>query len=79
VKVIFFAQSREAAGRDEYVLETAKPLTETEFWAALVSALPALAPHQKTARLARREEYVLAGELLFPDDEIAVIPPVSGG
>ena len=79
MKVLFFAQSREAAGCDDYFLEVGTPMTELEFWAALVRALPSLAPYQKTARLARRETYLQKGEWLHPADEIAVIPPVSGG
>lgn len=79
MKVLFFAQSRLAAGRDHFNLDVGKPVSQSEFWAALVTALPALAPHQKTARLARHETYLLPGESLLPTDEIAVIPPVSGG
>jgi molybdopterin converting factor small subunit len=79
MKVLFFAQSREAAGCDDYILETGKPVTESEFWALLVGAFPGLASLQKTARLARRETYLQQGEWLHPTDEIAVIPPVSGG
>lgn len=79
MKVRFFAQSRVAAGCHEYLLETAQPLTQTEFWALLLKTFPALAPHQKTARLARHETYLHGDELLQPGDEIAVIPPVSGG
>ena len=52
-------------------------MTDSEFWALLVEAFPGLASHQKTARLARGETYLQKGEWLQPDDEIAVIPPVS--
>jgi molybdopterin converting factor subunit 1 len=79
MKVLFFAQSRQLAGCDHHDLEVDKPVTQREFWARLVEAFPALAPQQKTARLARRETYLDSGELLQPGDEIAVIPPVSGG
>jgi len=79
VRVLFCAQSRIAAGRDDYFLELGRPVTEAEFWASLVGMFPALASMQKTARLARGEAYLQAGEWLNPDDEIAVIPPVSGG
>jgi len=79
MKVIFFAQSREAAGCDDYFLKTETPLSISNFWVALVKALPGLASHQKTARLARGESYLRNEEFLLPDDEIAVIPPVSGG
>ena len=79
VKVLFFAQSRQAAGCDDYLLKTDQPLTQPEFWALLVAAFPGLAAQQKTARLARQETYLQDGERLYPGDEIAVIPPVSGG
>jgi molybdopterin synthase catalytic subunit len=79
MKVVFFAQSRLAAGRGEWQLEAAQALTIPEFWARLREAFPALAPLEKTARLARRETYLLPGESIEPQDEIAVIPPVSGG
>lgn len=79
MKVLFFAQSREAAGCDHYFLQVERPVTESEFWTALVDVFPRLAFYQKTARLARRETYLQKGEWLNPDDEIAVIPPVSGG
>ena len=79
MKVLFFAQSREAAGCDHYCLEVGRPVTESEFWALLVEAFPGLASLRKTARLARRETYLQEGEWLQPADEIAVIPPVSGG
>jgi len=79
MRVFFFAQSREAAGCDEYQLEVAKPVAQAEFWRILVAELPKLTSFQKTARLARHETYLHIDELLNPDDEIAVIPPVSGG
>jgi len=79
MKVLFFAQSRQATGCDEYVLKTDKTLTQPEFWALLIAIFPSLAAQQKTARLARQEAYLENGDRLHPTDEIAVIPPVSGG
>jgi len=79
MKILFFAQSRQAAGCDDCVLKTESVLTQPEFWALLVDAFPGLASQQKTARLARQEAYLQNGDLLRPGDEIAVIPPVSGG
>ena len=79
MKVLFFAQSRLAAGCDECVLPSDRAITQTEFWTMLGKAYPDLVQQQKTARLARREVYLQRDELLYPEDEIAVIPPVSGG
>jgi molybdopterin converting factor subunit 1 len=79
VTVLFFAQSREAVGCDLAQLKAELPLTQADFWSALLEAYPQLATQRKTARLARNEAYLLEGELIQPGDEIAIIPPVSGG
>jgi len=79
MKVVFYAQSREAAGCAEFDLPEERDLTQPELWAWLIDAFPRLAPLQKTARLARREIYLQGDEVLHAQDEIAVIPAVSGG
>jgi molybdopterin converting factor subunit 1 len=79
MKVVFFAQSREQAGCGEWHLEVEQPITIPEFWRRLGETFPALAPLQKTARLARRENYLAPDQWIEPRDEIAVLPPVSGG
>lgn len=79
MKVIFFAQCRQLTGRDDYQLSLDQPVTEPEFWTALIAAFPSLSVCRKTARLARHEAYLQGDELLHPGDEIAIIPPVSGG
>jgi molybdopterin converting factor small subunit len=76
---ICFAMSRQAAGCAEWELEADRSLSIAECWARLREAFPALGPLEKTARLARGEMYLGAGERIEPGDEIAVIPPVSGG
>ena len=79
MKVLFFAQCRQVTGCHDFHLRSYRSMTEDEFWAALVEVFPGLAPFRKTARLARNETYLQGGELIQPGDEIAVIPPVSGG
>jgi molybdopterin converting factor subunit 1 len=79
MKILFFAQSREAAGCSDYEMSIAKPLTQSELWRQLSETFPGLVPQRKVSRLARNGTYVQEGELLNPEDEVAVIPPVSGG
>lgn len=79
MRVLFFAQSRQAAGCADCILQPHRALTQPEFWEMLVELFPDLAMLQKSARLARRETYLPDDALLQPNDEIAVIPPVSGG
>jgi molybdopterin converting factor subunit 1 len=79
MKVLFFAQCRQVTGCDHFLLRSYRSMTEAEFWAALIEAFPGLAPFRKNARLARNETYLQGDEMIQPGDEIAVIPPVSGG
>jgi molybdopterin converting factor small subunit len=79
MKVIFFAQSRQAAGCAETELELEGPIDAAELWDRLVKVFSGLAPLRGSARLARGETYLAPDARLQPDDEIAVIPAVSGG
>ena len=79
MKIIFFAQSRLAAGCAETTLDLSQPLPPAQLWDLLIEKFSGLAPLRRTARLARRETYLAGDELLQPTDEIAVIPAVSGG
>jgi molybdopterin converting factor subunit 1 len=79
LRVLYFAQARKDAGCSEATMALDGPITQEQFWAMQISGLPALAAHEKSARLARNGTYMAPCELIQPDDEIAVIPPVSGG
>jgi len=79
MRVLFFAQLKDATGSDVVELSLPSPVNAAQLWKILIEKFPALANHQKNVRLARNWEYA-APEALFADaDEIALIPPVSGG
>ncbi len=79
MKILFFAQAQLAAGCGEGELAVDRALSIPEFWQQLRKVFPDIGPFEKTARLARGEAYLAPGAMLQPGDEIAVIPPVSGG
>jgi molybdopterin converting factor small subunit len=79
MKIFLFAQARSLAGRPVIDLPLHTTLSQPDFWTRLLLAHPTLAPLQKTSRLARDEAYLTPEETLHPHDEIALIPPVSGG
>ena len=79
MRVLFFAQLKDAAGAAELELKISGSLTADEIWAKLLSEKPHLAPFRKTTRLARNGEYADAQTQFSDADEIALIPPVSGG
>lgn len=81
VKVLFFASSRELAGvtEAEFHLEAGQDSVALE--KALLVTHPDLQQIWPTCVLARNQEYLAKGEsvMLNEGDELAVIPPISGG
>jgi molybdopterin synthase catalytic subunit len=79
VRAPLFAIQRELAGRRDVPLELPPGATIEDAWAALVAAVPALAPGRSSVRFARNGDYADPTDRLEDGDELAVIPPVSGG
>jgi molybdopterin converting factor subunit 1 len=79
VRVRLFAIQRELAGTREHPLELSDGATVEDAWQALVAAFPALAPGRASVRFARNGAYADAATRLADGDEVAMIPPVSGG
>ena len=55
------------------------PPNVDSFWRVLVSLHPSLGRFRPSVRLARNGEYVGDDATFSEADEIALIPPVSGG
>lgn len=79
VRVRLFAMQRELVGSREVTLELPDGGSVEDVWAALVADHPGLAPGRPAVRFARNGAYVDATEPVADGDEVAVIPPVSGG
>jgi molybdopterin synthase catalytic subunit len=79
VRARLFAMQRELVGQRELGLELEEGSTIESVWRALVERHPALAPGRQAVRFARNGAYVDASEAIADGDEVAVIPPVSGG
>jgi molybdopterin converting factor subunit 1 len=79
IRVRLFATQRELAGTREVGLEVADDATVADAWDALVARFPALAPGRDFVRFARNGAYADDTTTLRDGDEVAMIPPVSGG
>ncbi len=79
VRVRLFAVQRELAGTREVPLELSDGSDVEAAWAGLVARHPVLAPGRPSMRFARNGEYADPGTTLADGDEVAMIPPVSGG
>jgi molybdopterin synthase catalytic subunit/molybdopterin converting factor small subunit len=79
VRVRLFAIQRELAGTREVHLELPADASIETAWAALIGVHPLLAPGRAFVRFARNGDYADADTVLADGDELAIIPPVSGG
>lgn len=79
IKARFFASAREAVGQRELDVDVPEGLTAGDLLQRLIADYPRLAGHASTLRLAVNEAYADPTECLHPGDEVALIPPVSGG
>ena len=79
IRVRLFAIQRELAGTREASLELPDGATIADAWEALVGRFPALAPGRDFVRFARNGAYADPATSLEDGDEVAMIPPVSGG
>jgi molybdopterin converting factor subunit 1 len=79
IRVRLFAVQRELAGTRELGLELPEGATIEDAWQALVQLHPVLAPGRPSVRFARNGAYAEPSEGLADGDELAFIPPVSGG
>jgi MoaE-MoaD fusion protein len=79
IRVKLFAILRERAGTGEFVLDLPKGATVRSAADSLSRQLPAIRGHARRVAYAINREYVSADATLNDGDELAVIPPVSGG
>lgn len=79
VRARLFAVQRELARTREVALELGDGATIDDAWTRLVEQFPVLAPGRSFLRFARNGDYADASTVLAEGDEVAFIPPVSGG
>lgn len=67
------------AGSGELVRDFSAPATVQTVWSALVAEVPVLAQYEKTMSVAVNAEYSTMAAAVSDGDEVAFLPPVSGG
>ena len=77
--VRLFARLRDLAGSGELVRDVEAPATVQSVWKALVEEMPALREYERTMSVAINADYSRMSEPVKDGDEVAFLPPVSGG
>jgi molybdopterin converting factor subunit 1 len=79
VTVRLFARLRELAGTSELQQELPSAAVARTAWDALVASYPSLRDYERGTSCAVNEEYARWTTPLHDGDEVAFLPPVSGG
>ncbi len=79
ITVLLFAAARDRAGTDSVEIRLAPGATVADLRAALADRFPALGGLLTRSAVAVNHDYADDRHPLRPGDEVAVVPPVSGG
>ncbi len=79
VTVKLFARLRDVAGTSEIVREVPAGTTVRSVWSELAAEFPEIASYERSISAAINADYAKMDEVLADGDEVAFLPPVSGG
>ena len=79
VTVRLFARLRDIAGADEIARDIAPGATIGSVWQQLAGDYPGLSPYERSISSAVNADYARMDHVLHDGDEVAFLPPVSGG
>jgi molybdopterin converting factor subunit 1 len=79
MRVLFFAHLKDVTGCAQVEFNLAVTADADELWRRLCDRFPELAKFRSSVRLARNGEYAAPDARFTDTDEVALIPPVSGG
>jgi molybdopterin converting factor subunit 1 len=79
VTVKLFARLRDIAGAAELTRELAPGATIGSVWRQLAAEYPALEPYERSISSALNADYARMDAAVSDGDEVAFLPPVSGG
>ena len=81
-RILFFASLRDATQTDELALKLDGPVSLTGLLERLAAELPPAAITELQAenvRIAVNQTFLTGNTLIQPGDEVAFLPPVTGG
>ncbi len=79
IEVLLFGAAADRAGTRKVRMEIEETTTLREVWPLLAESYPKLSSMRDTLAFAVNGEYARMDEPVAPGDEVAVLPPVSGG
>ena len=78
-QILLFATLKDKLGKNRITLDIEEPVTVSDLLSHLFANYPQLQPYEKRILIAVNHKYASPSQILHPEDEIALFPPVSGG
>jgi len=79
IRVLFFGILKDLAGQSSSLVELPQPSTLDDLLRCLSQQVPRLNEHLPSIAVSINHEYARSGSVLRHGDEVALLPPVSGG
>jgi molybdopterin converting factor subunit 1 len=79
LNVLFFGRLKDTIGHAQESIEIAPDARIEDLFAQCVARYPGLAEHRRAIAVSRNREFAAWSTALQPGDEVAFLPPVSGG
>jgi MoaE-MoaD fusion protein len=79
VKVLFFGRLKDLAGLQEDCIDFPSDATIEQLFGSYVRQNPELAKYRSSVVASRNQEFAAWNTALHTGDEVAFLPPVSGG
>ena len=79
LNVLFFGRLKDAIGHGQESMEIAANASIEDLFVECVARYPQMGAHRNAMAVSRNQEFAAWTTLLQPGDEVAFLPPVSGG
>jgi MoaE-MoaD fusion protein len=79
IRVLFFGVLRDLAGQGSELIDLPQPATLNDLLRLLIEKVPRLNEHLSSIAMSINQEYAQPDSPLSSGDEVALLPPVSGG
>jgi molybdopterin converting factor subunit 1 len=79
ITIRLFGRLHDLAGAAELAREVPDAATVESVWQGLAAEFPAVAPYARSVSAAVNADFAKKTTTLFDGDEVAFLPPVSGG
>jgi molybdopterin synthase sulfur carrier subunit len=79
ITIRLFGRLRDMAGASELQRDLPGPATVAAAWALLAAEFPPMAPYARAVSAAVNADFAKMSSPLATGDEVAFLPPVSGG